>query len=180
MGISSSSGWLSAPDPPSFLYSFEYWDWRFRPAEGRGAYLLSGHSQCPGLAISTPGLICPFPWAHLDPVVKTILTEVGVQVSREASPQVFVHGRIHLGLFTLGCMSLPFGGGDIHGQGLELLLDWPGKAVNLPWYWRLETRLAWACGSSWASAANSHISAHIWPSRHRNFPMASSSAGAKA
>lgn len=26
MGISSSSGWLSAPDPPSFLYSFEYWD----------------------------------------------------------------------------------------------------------------------------------------------------------
>lgn len=105
--------------------------------------------------------------------------EVGVLVSREASPQVLVHGNAW-GLFTCRPMP-PHVRRTFRAKGWNCYWTSQTKhAACRPRSWRMETPRAWACGSSWALAANSHTSAHIWPKRHGNFPMASSGAGAKA
>lgn len=112
-------------------------------------------------------------------VMKVPSAEVGALVSREASPRVFVH-RHTWGYSHVGPCPLMLGGhsGPKAGAATGLARQSTLLADQGPRGWKHP--LAWACGSSWALAANSHTSVHIWPERHGNFPMASSGAGAKA
>lgn len=78
-------------------------------------------------------MTCPFPWAHLDPVVEATSTEGEALVNREGGALVSqlrgLCALARLGQFMLRPMS-PYVGG-IQGQGLELPLDWPGEALCL-------------------------------------------------